>query len=249
VLRTVQTDETIDALSAPALGKTLEALEDAVHYRDWLFAAAAPHLGRRVLEVGSGTGTMTACVADRDRVVALEVDPEYAEQLRRRFGALENIVVVLGSATDRDTMLRAAAGVDSAMSFNVMEHIADDLVALRNVRDVLPSGGRFFCFVPAFPSLYGTMDRALGHVRRYTKTEIVDKMRRAGFVIADVHHFNLPGFFVWLVNGRVLRSRGAAGGSRSVLAYDRLIVPMSRKLEQRWRPPFGQSLVVVGERP
>jgi len=135
------------------------------------------------------------------------------------------------------------------MSFNVLEHIADDISVLRNVLEVLPPGGRFVCFVPAFPSIYGSIDRAVGHVRRYTRAEMRAKMRDAGFQVIDARYMNFLGYFAWLVAGRVLRFEGVAGAGSTVGLYDRLVIPISRFLERRWRPPFGQSLLVVGERP
>src|SRR5438105_7916438 len=84
-------DATAQAQPSPALGGVLEALEHAPRYRDWIFAAAAPHLGNRVLEVGAGTGTLTACVTGRERVLAVEVEPGYADSLRRRVALHPNV--------------------------------------------------------------------------------------------------------------------------------------------------------------
>ena len=68
-------DATAQAQPSPALGGVLEALEHAPRYRDWIFAAAAPHLGNRVLEVGAGIGTLTLGLAERAGwVTAVEVD-------------------------------------------------------------------------------------------------------------------------------------------------------------------------------
>lgn len=235
-------------LPSPAQPKTLEVLDGALRYRDWIFGEARPHLGQRVLEVGAGSGTMTDCIADREGVVALELEPDLAAALRERFDGKPNVEVLEGSATDPETMSQLAGRVDSAMSFNVLEHINDDTKVMQNVYDILPPGGRFVCFVPAFPSIFGTMDRSIGHVRRYTRTEMRAKMTAAGFNIIEVRYINLIGYFSWFVGGRIIRfaSPGAAGSSVNV--YDRVVVPISRFFERGWRPPFGQSLFAVGER-
>jgi SAM-dependent methyltransferase len=135
------------------------------------------------------------------------------------------------------------------MSFNVLEHIADDTAVLRNVFDVLPPGGRFVCFVPAFPSIYGSIDRALGHVRRYTRAEMKAKMAGAGFVTVEARYMNFIGYFAWFVAGRVVRLDSFGEAGSTVKAYDRLVIPISRSLERLLPPPFGQSLLAVGERP
>lgn len=231
------------------LGTELEALMDAVNYRDWLFAAAEPYLGRRVLEVGAGIGTMTSCLGDRDLVVALEYTPEYARELERKFAADPAVRVVQGDATDAALMSRLAAlQLDSAMTFNVLEHIEDDVAALRGIHDALVPGGHLVAFVPAGPAILGTMDRAIGHYRRYTRRELAAKANRVGFEVLALYHMNVVGYVLWLLRGRVLRTANITGSRGQIRQFDRLVVPRLRALESRWRPPFGQSLVLVGRR-
>lgn len=250
------TGAAVDAMSAvdvlpPSLDGELLALAQATRYRDWLYSAAAPHIGHRVIEIGAGFGTMTDCVLDRDRVVALELISDYVEQLHHRFDRRENVDIYQGDATDPELWRRMTAKgqLDSAMSFNVMEHIEDDVAVFRNCHDSLVPGGRMVIFTPAFPMLFGAMDEGVGHVRRYRRGELCDKARQAGFRVVDCYYMNLPGFFLWLVNGKLLRSSGAAGGAATVRLFDRWIVPVVRASERCWHPPFGQSLLLVAEKP
>lgn len=232
------------------LTRTLETLAEAVNYRDWLHAVTLPWLGRRVLDVGAGMGTMTDAILDCELVVALEPEAHYAELLRERYRGQPQVEVWEVGATDAAVSKRArAAGIDSAMSFNVFEHIEDDDAAFRVVHDALIPGGRFVCFVPAFPALYGEMDRALGHFRRYRRSQLAAKATAAGFEVERLHHMNLTGFFAWWANGRLLRSRGVSGGGPALRIYDATVIRVSRALERRRPPPFGQSLLLVAQRP
>jgi SAM-dependent methyltransferase len=228
---------------------SLDAMLEAVNYRAWLLEVSRPHLGESVLEVGAGIGTMTAGVLDRHRVIALEFDAEFAGKLRDRFAGDPNVEVRVGDAAHLEGLLSHTGGpVDSAMSFNVFEHINDDEAAFRNVFEVLRPGGHFVCFVPAFPVLYGGVDHDLGHCRRYVRAELATKARAAGFEIESIRYFNLPGFFAWGFNTRVLRARRLSGGPRAVRVYDRTVVCAARWLERRWAPPFGQSLLLVARK-
>jgi SAM-dependent methyltransferase len=146
-------------------------------------------------------------------------------------------------------MRSVEGGIDSAMSFNVFEHIEDDRSAMRNVQQVLEPGGHFVCFVPACKLLYGRMDQDLGHHRRYSKPELAAKAKEAGFEIVELKYVNLIGFFAWLVNGRLLRSGEVSGGASAMRLYDRFMVPLTRFIESHWQPPFGQSLLLVARKP
>lgn len=228
---------------------TLELLSTAQRYRDWIFSLGAPHLGDRVLEIGAGTGTMTHCIASRDRAVALELEPACTALLRARFADAPAVEVIEGSATDPH-LLRSLSSFsfDSAMSFNVLEHIPDDEAVIRAVHDLLPRGGRFVCFVPAFRFLYGAFDHALGHVRRYTKHDLAGRLERAGFEVVESRYVNMLGALLWFLSGRVLRSTGVPGQGRALRMYDRIAVPVSAAVERRVPAPFGQSVMVVGRR-
>jgi SAM-dependent methyltransferase len=229
------------------LGSVLEILESATNYRDWIFSLAEPYLGSRVLEIGAGSGTMFSCVADRQCAIALELDDTLVKMLETRFDSNENVTVVSGSVNDVATLEKVRAlHPDSAMTFNVLEHIEDDVEALRSIATVLEPGNTVTVLVPAFPSIFGAMDRAVGHVRRYRRGDLVAKMEASGFDVSAVYYVNLPGYFAWFVNGRVLRAGSPAGGPRLVSIYDRRIIPITRALEKSKHPPFGQSLFVAG---
>lgn len=222
----------------------LAVLAFAVNYRRWLWDRTRPHLGPRVLEVGAGLGYMTELIAQRELAVAMELVPSYVDHLRNKFPA-PNVEVVAADATDAAAFDPYRGRITSAMSFNVLEHIHDDVAVLRNVHHALPPGGSFVVFVPAFPSIYGHMDAKIGHVRRYRRDQLVERASRAGFQVTTADYMNLPGFFAWWLNGRVLRFGSAAGGERTMRLYDAGVIRLARWMETHVRPPFGQSLFAV----
>ncbi len=106
---------------------------------------------------------------------------------------------------------------------------------------VLPPGAPIFVLVPAFPVLYGEHDRADHHFRRYTKHSLTKTVAPLPIEIESHYYMNLPGFFAWFLVVRLMRRRLSEEG---IGLYDRLI-PGIRRVEERVRPPFGQSLVAV----
>ena len=119
----------------------------------------------------------------------------------------------------------------------------DDITSLQAIRRMLAPKGRLILLVPALPALYGTIDKALGHHRRYKRASLASLLEATGFNVAHVEYFNLAGVPGWWFAGRVLRRHMIP--ATSLKLYDAL-VPLFR-LERLipWR--VGQSLIAIGE--
>ena len=133
---------------------------------------------------------------------------------------------------------------DTALYVNVLEHIKDDVAELVAARGRLAPGGKVVVFVPAMPSLYGTMDEVSGHFRRYRRAELTAVMERAGFTVESLRNFDPVGILPYWLSYRVLR-RTTLGGA-TVGLYDRVIIPVSRAVSRLTgnRGP-GKNLVAV----
>jgi SAM-dependent methyltransferase len=227
--------------SDDALEGVLTDLEaTSPQYADWVASLVTPHLGERVLEVGAGVGTMTTrIVAPGRTVVALEPSPQRASDLAQRMKASPAVTVVSGSLDDLD----AGERFDTVVFVNVLEHIQDDLAALRAVRARLRPGGNVVVFAPAFGTLYGRFDRDVGHWRRYRRSDLATTLSQAGFAVPEARYVNLPGALAWWVVGRQLGLTPTASIFAS--AFDRA-VPIIRRAEARRPPAFGQSILCVG---
>lgn len=227
----------------PTGAATLEALDaEAPRYNAWLTGRVAPWVGRRVLEIGAGIGNMASFFLDRERLVLAEPDPAYRARLTTRFTGRSNVQIVPLRLPAVDPAL-AAERLDTIICLNVLEHVAEDRAALEGMRRILGRGARVVILVPALPALYGSLDEALGHVRRYTARELRGKIGDAGFRLVHLEYFNMGGVAGWWLTGRVLRRRIIP--RMSLRIYDAL-VPLFR-LERflPWR--IGQSLIAVGE--
>lgn len=235
-----------DAAPAPYTGVSeLETMELAVRYHAWTFSVVRPFIGRRVLEVGGGLGSLSRSLLDRERLVILDYDAVCAARLTESFAATPNVRVLQGDIADpRSVEPLGGERLDTAICVNVLEHVEDDRAALANMRRALSPGGRLVLLVPAHPSLYGTLDKLVGHHRRYTRAEALEKVRGAGFTIERSRYFNSVGALGRFLIGRVARQQSTGKGQ--VLFYDRFVVPVLRPLERVIPPPFGQSLIVIG---
>ena len=233
------------------VGKDLEAMSFAVNYHRWILSIFEPYLGTRVVEVGAGTGSFSELLLER-RVESLSlVEPSTAmyQQLCRRIDELNPSVTV---KTYNDVFENVAAQIrscgrpDSIIYVNVLEHIADDVNELNVINNTLDACGRVFVFVPALRWLNGSMDRQLGHFRRYTRTELEKKCVASGFRVIASTYFDVLGVLPWWVKYRLLKSNEMEPGA--VRFYDQKVVPIAKTLESSITPPIGKNVLLIAEK-
>jgi glycosyltransferase involved in cell wall biosynthesis len=222
---------------------TLRRVEVLKRYNRFLWDLVAPFVGGRVLEIGSGTGLMTKFLANKTRVTATDVDQDYVQLLSRTFSGNPNVEVKhLDLATlDQDGIPKKT--YDTVVCSNVLEHIEDDRSALTSMREVLQPGGRVVLIIPAVKGIYGEIDRAIHHYRRYSRNEIEEKLHAAGLEVEHLSYFNMLGVPGWWLNAVVLRRKAVPGFQARL---NDLLVPWLR-LERGFGPPVGMSLLAVGK--
>jgi len=226
------------------LARTLDSLDGAVNYPAWIVELIEPYLGRRVLEVGAGHGTMTGLLAADGRLVtATETSDRCARHLAARFDGNTAVRVHCGASVSPAEVGR----FDSAVLINVLEHIDDAEEALAELREVLEPGGHVAVWVPAHRFLYSEFDRRVGHHRRYSARLVAAQLEAAGFEVTRVRYANCVGAALWLLTARVLRRDPTRPSG--VRLFDRYAVPLIRCVESRITPPFGQSVLAIATRP
>jgi len=225
--------------------ETLRRVSRMSRFNNWLVDELEPHMGQVVLEVGAGTGNITQWLLRRGkRVVALDRSAASLEFLGGRFGGHANLECLLADITDTDGEELRRCGADTVICLNVLEHVEADALALHCMREALLPGGRLLLLVPAHPWLYGSLDRALGHLRRYRRRTLCELVTGAGFRVMRSRYFNLFGVLGWWVASRLTCQQVLP--ERSLALYERL-TPLFRLLERLTGRLLGQSLIVVAE--
>ncbi len=228
-----------------ALTSTLNQLSNIDHYNQWMYEQFADSLGHRVLEVGSGTGNITQFLLRQNReVVATDIVPNYRQELKTKFSHHPKFRL---STFDLDRIIAPEFKLnpfDSVVCLNVLEHIDDDLFALRQMYDALKPGGKLSILVPAHQFLFGAFDDAVGHYRRYNKASLSSRLIEAGFNVESLKYFNAAATLPWFLNGRLFK--------RNYLPNDQVsladkLVPLLR-LEKFFGPPFGISVIAIASK-
>jgi glycosyltransferase involved in cell wall biosynthesis len=228
---------------------TLTRLARLEPYNRWLVERFRGALGPRILEIGAGFGNVTRHLLEtdggppRELIVASDLDPLALEYLRGTFRSESNVRVASYrfplSAQEREEI--DALKVDTIVCCNVLEHIEDDQGTLADFHRILQPSGRLILLVPALAKLYGSLDVALRHFRRYEKSEVEEKLRGAGFDIQSCRFLNKPGVFGWYVNGKILKRRVLPRGQLRAFSW---LLPLLKK-EERDPPAYGMSLLAI----
>jgi SAM-dependent methyltransferase len=233
--------------SAGEHGRALDvAGESASAHLHWIGDLLLPHLGASVLEVGAGLGSVTQYLAAGRRYVATDVSDVYLNALRSRFASWPNVEVRRMDLRKLDL----TETFDSTIMINLLEHIYNDVGALRGLKECLNPGGNCLIYVPALNSLYGPWDRDSGHYRRYSKRRLAAVVAQAGLQPVHLRYVNMFAVPAWVLFSSRLIDRGnprRVGGSLRI--WDRIGVPLTRAIEQRVSPPVGLNLFCVARKP
>jgi glycosyltransferase involved in cell wall biosynthesis len=225
---------------------TLDALSFAPRFNRWMAETILPYAGRRVLEIGAGMGNMSRHLSPHRKLyVATDMSSEYADHLRNMFRHRPTVCVRELDATNEEDFRAFERQMDTVVCLNVLEHIENDAAALKSVRTLLEPGGRLILLVPNDPNAYGTIDKEIGHFRRYTAAGLRTLITDSGFVVEDILKFNRVSMPAWRFTGQVRKARTL---SRFALRVFDKFVWLWRKIDAAlpWEPT---SIIAIARRP
>ena len=226
----------------------LTHLSTADRFNSWISDELLPHLGHQVLEVGAGVGAIAGRLAAAGHsVTAIEPATNVFPELVRRTGAISGVESL--QMTSQELLVdRGGAMFDSVVYVSVLEHVLDDVGELRTAFELVRPGGTVGIFVPAMPSLYGSLDFKSGHYRRYDRPLLRKVVEDAGFELVEMHHLEVAGVLPYLLMYRILDVPTLDSGSSKL--FDSVIVPTSRLIQRLVaRPALGKNLLAVARRP
>lgn len=212
----------------------LDVMAEAHHYNRYLTNLIVYGFDRGqgpLVDFGAGGGTFAVQVAQAGfDVSCVETDPVLSDMLRRKGLRVDSALDAVPDAS--------LAGI---YSLNVLEHIEDDDAILSLWHRKLAPGGRLLVYVPAFAILFSSMDRKVGHHRRYRKPGLAGQIERAGFELDTVRYADSLGFFAALLYRLTDGGKGDVN-PRMLRIYDRWVFPVSRLLDLVFGHSFGKNV-------
>lgn len=220
--------------------ENLEAMAFAENYNQFLIRQIISFRSGDgdMLDFGAGIGTFALPLHAKGLpVICVELDERLRTSLRES-----------GLTAYPDLASIPPSSVDYIFSLNVLEHIENDEGVLKELYDALRKGGRLFLYVPAFQFLFSSMDRRVGHFRRYSKSGIIAKLRASGFTIEFAAYVDSIGFLASIVFKYFGRDDGRLS-TRAVKAYDRFLFPLGVFIDRAAGRAIGKNLQVVCAKP
>ncbi len=224
--------------------KTLEVLEGADNYNAWIAARLRPHIKSPVLEVGAGTGNISSFFTNHKDLTLTDIDESLVKYLSAKFKSKKNVHAEVFDISR--SLSKVKNQFKTVFSVNVLEHIKDDNLALINMNKLLVKNGKLVVLVPAKKNAFKSLDKHLGHYRRYEKKELALKIKKAGFEVESIEYFNVLGLLSWII-------RDFISGGHPHLKPDQVklfdfFVPILKAIEPSIGLPFGISLIAVGKK-
>lgn len=251
--RAMPTDELIER-KLPHEREHYEALQRMhamLPYYRWVADGFGPALGSRVLDAGCGVGNFFSAVAGRIELgVGVDLSPVNIADARARFEDQTNIRFMQADLDDQADALRSER-FNTVVCLDVLEHIEDDQSLLTRLAQIVEPGGHVLVKVPACPWLYGSVDVASDHYRRYNRPMLRHLAARAGLDLVKLRYMNLAGVGPYFIKSRLLRKQANFSRTFTPAQLDRIraLMPWLRRVDRVTGPPIGQSLIMVGRRP
>lgn len=223
--------------------QNMEFMYKVTNYNKYIVENVKEYIGTRVLDVGCGVGNTTCFFREKRFVVGIDSSDYYLGEFKKNVKGVKTYNIDIAGTGEMDFL--TGFDFDTVFCSNVLEHIKDDQAALMNMYKILPENGTLILLVPHYKALFGTIDRADLHYRRYERQELREKLTRAGFRARKEFCINLPGVFWWYVHGKILKRSFNEGSEAGLINRT---VPLVKLIDRISLNSFGLSLIVVAQK-
>ena len=229
---------------------TLNVIAEANKFNRWMYETIKPFCKGKVLEIGSGIGNISDYFMQDDfEILLTDIRQGYCEKLKSKFSENKCFLgTEIMDLTDPDFDIKFENHLeqyDTVFALNVVEHIYDDTLALKNCKKLLKKDGHLIILVPSYQKLFNNFDTELGHYRRYTKASLSTIFLNAKFDIIKKRYFNFIGIFGWYVSGNLLKRKSIPGNQMSLF---NILVPIFKIVDLIIFRSIGLSTILIGKK-
>ena len=234
----------IDDIYAEKEANILYSLSRTHRYNQWIVNSIAPYLGDRILEVGSGIGTISSFLCPRDLVIFTDANHQYIQRLQNQFSDQPNVKILHMDISSNTKNSLIEEELDTIVCLNVLEYTSNDKFALESSYKIIKNKGRLLLLVPHFTFFPSTVNTIRPNQHIYSKANLIKILRETGFKIIEIKYFNRIGAVWWFINCKLLKK---SQFSRVHLKFFDMFVWLWKILDKILPWP-GQSIIAVAEK-
>ena len=224
---------------------TLNVIEKANRFNEWMYNAISPDCKGRILEIGSGIGNISKFfINDNKKIVLSDLRNNYCELLKEKF---KNPILKIDLVNPNfDVEYKSLFQTfDSVFALNVIEHIENDILAINNCKKLLKEGGNLIILVPAYQWLFNNFDNELEHFRRYSRKGIKNIIKKNNLKVEKLFFFNVIGIFGWFLSGKILKKKTIPEGQMNLFNF---LVPVFKLADKIVFRKIGLSVICIAKK-
>jgi len=221
---------------------SLESMNQAVWYNQWILNKIVKYLKNDILEVGCGIGNFTNSLIKYGKIWSIDIDQHLIKKTEKK---LNKKVKIGYGDIEKGKYYFKKKYFDTIICFNVLEHIKNDENAVENLNKLLKKRGILLLVLPAHPKIYGSLDKHVGHFRRYEMNKLLSLLKSHNFDIILSKRINIIGALGWWFSGKVLKNTFV---DLDKLSFFNKIAPFVLPIEDIIGTPIGISILVVAQK-
>lgn len=212
----------------------LETVENLKNYNKYIFTKIFDKdFKERVLDFGCGFGTFCEFIFKNFNfeIIGYEVNENAKIELKKK-----NVQYI-------DSLRAYNKKFETVVSLNVLEHIEDDKKAISDIYKLLNDGGKLILYLPHSMRIWTTLDEDVGHFRRYSKEDLIKKLKDGGFEIISCEYVDFIGWLTLLMS-KVFKLN-LDFNDEKIFFYDKFIFPTLKYLDIIFKKLTGKNILLV----
>ena len=191
-----------------------------------------------MLEVGAGCGSFTkAYMKNFQSITLTDADAGSYNLLKKNF-INEKKITVLNSLTKNINKK-----FNTILYFNVLEHVKEDKLEIRNALEKLNSGGHLIILVPAHQKIYSKLDKAVGHCKRYD-INFFKENKFENSEIVKLHFLDFFGYSLYYLN-KIFFKEETYPTTIKIFIWDKIFTPLTTIVDFLTGYKFGKNILCI----
>lgn len=191
-----------------------------------------------ILEVGAGCGSFTKNYINKNlkKIILTDLDTKNILDLKKRFKKEKNVKI------SKLPVKKINKKFDVILYFHVLEHIKNDNAELISAKSRLKKNGYLIIMVPSGKKIFGNLDKAVGHFRRYERSFFKKKLLKLKRI--KLYSLDIFGYWLYFLN-KIFFKKEIFPSKFKIFLWDKIFTPMTIVLDRILNYKYGKCILVI----